>query len=245
MGAGGTAKAMYWQSVHGDDATNWLWFNCGGDIMFMQMPRSSLNPSLDDDLLFAPESYLVQSRMNAGYAELEKYWDKARIVSPAIDGTVYVDYAANPTLHDPTFTNAGSGTTTPSFNVSLAQSRKRDLMLRTRISATDLADTTENTIEAIVVDGVTRKPVKYNWQVVVRLQDKARTLTGVPDHDPSTLYSQLKTWASQAQALTMRSILSDMDNKTVFIEPPSALRDFWNRVTSWWGGRISIVLREA
>lgn len=238
-------RSMQWQSIHGKDATNYLWFEMGGDIMFMPMPRNSLNPALDDDMMFVPESYIVQSRMDAMFPEQEKYFDKIRISSPAVTGTVYADYAVDPGIDDPAFTNAGSGTAGPSMESDIQESRVRRIMNRIRISPSDLSDTTQNTIEASVIDGVARMPVKEQWDLKIRVKDKAKTLTALPDHDPDTLVTQLKTWSKQAKVLTMSSVLTQMHGKRIFIEPPSALRDFWNRVTTFWGGTITITVREA
>lgn len=238
-------RSMQWQSVQGKDATNYLWFEMGGDIMSMPMPRNSLNPALDDAMMFAPESYIVQSRMDAMFPEQEKYFDKVRISSPAVTGTIYADYVVDPGIDDPAFTNAGSGTSGPSIESDIWESRIRRIMNRIRISPSGLSDTTQNTVEASVTDAVARMPVKEQWDLKLRVKDKAKTLTALPDHDPDTLVTQLKTWSKQAKVLTMNSVLTQMHGKRIFIEPPSALRDFWNRVTTFWGGTITITVREA
>jgi len=218
-------RSVHWQSIYGEDATNYLWFECGGDIMFMQMPLASLNPSLDTNVMYAPESYVVHSRMDTGYAELEKYWDKIRCVSPAVDGTIYLDYQTNPPLESLTFTNAGSGTSSPSFNATIDQSRKRDIMVRTRISVSDIDDTAENTIEAIVVDGVARVIPKKQWTVRTKIADYQKTLRDEIEYAAYDRYAKLWEWAGYAQELTMRSVNKFHDangsGRSVFIEPGS------------------------
>ena len=219
-------RSVYWQSIYGEDATNFLWFECGGDIMFMEMPLASLNPTLDTNVMYAPESYVVHSRMDTGYAELEKYWDKARVVSPAVDGTIYIDYETNPELGSNSFTNAGSGTSGPSISADITEDRKRDIMVRTRISASDISDTSDNVIEAVVVDGVARVIPKRQWTVKIPVSDAVmKTLDDQVDYDAYTRYTQAWTWAGQAQSLTFRSRDKFFDangsGRTVFIEPSS------------------------
>ena len=241
-------RSIHWQSIEGEDATNFMWFECGGDIMFMQMPKSSLNPSLDDNLMFAPESYIIQSRMDIGYSELEKYYDKVRIVSPAIDGTIYVDCATNATLDEPDFDNYGSGTTSPSFNVTVDESRKRNIMVRTRISVSALDDTAKNNIEAIVVDAVSRTHPKRQWTCRVILEEDQKTFLGEKNTDPYTLYGQVWTWADQAQELTLRSrnpyADADGSGRSVMIEPPSIQMEYIADIEKKFKAYLTFVLRE-
>ena len=100
---------------------------------------------------------------------------------------------------------------------------------------------------ATVLKAIKRGPVKYQWIVRVRVRDAARTITGAPDHDADTLLAQLKTWAGAVTPLTMRAVsaLSAMDNKLVFIEPPTLVRQFINTVLGFFGGKAEFVIREA
>jgi len=241
-------RSVYWQPVYGEDATNFLWFECGGDLMFMELPLHSLNPSLDPNCLYAPESFVVHSRMDTGYAELEKYWDKIRVVSPALDGTVYLDYHVNPPLSRHEYTNAGSGTTSPSFNATIDQSRKRDIMVRTRISASDLDDTSENTVEAVVVDGVARVIPKRQWTIRCRLKYGQKTRRDEVEYDPVTRYEQLWTWAGQAQELTARFDNNFYDNsgsgRSVFIEPASLTPEYKENFLGKASMFVTFTLRE-
>lgn len=241
-------RSVYWQSVYGEDATNFLWFECGGNIMYMQLPLASLNPTLDPNVLYAPESFVTHSRMDTGYAELEKYWDKIRAVSPSIDGTIYLDYATNPGLSGAAFTNAGSGTTAPSFNTTVDQARKRDIMVRARISASDLDDTADNVIEAIVVDGVARVLPKRQWTIKIPMEDNEKTVYDQVEYSAYTRYEQIWTWAGQAQDLTFRSTNKFYDangsGRSVFVEPSSIQPVYLEKPDGDMSIYLSFTLRE-
>lgn len=250
-------RSGHWQSVAGQDATAWFWYEFGGDIMFMQMPISSLNPANDDDVYFAPESYVVQSQMDMGYAELEKLYAKSKIVNQNTSGTIYMDYDVNPDVHALSFTNAGSSTSSndPSHEFTIAAadaSRKRNIMNRVRISTSDISNTTKNNIDAIILDGFARTPNKTQWTFPVRLERGAKTLDGNIDHDPETLFNQLFNWSDgQAQALTVKSVVPWMDNDpgtstnyTVVIEPMPMAYNVWDEKNSFVDGHVVITLRQ-
>ncbi|MHA2069797.1 MAG: choice-of-anchor R domain-containing protein, partial [Candidatus Thorarchaeota archaeon] len=150
-------RSLHWQSIPGKDATNILWWEFGGQIMFMRFPRASLNPSQDSNMDFAPESYVVQSEMDAGYAELEKYFGKGRQVCNNTSGTLYMDYDTNANPFAFSWTNAGSSTSSndPSHEHAIGDSRKRNIFVRTRISTANVAGTTptrNNILQAIILD---------------------------------------------------------------------------------------------
>ena len=198
-------RSMHWQSVPGKDSTNFLWFEMGGEIMFMRMPRSTLNPAMDSNLDIAPESYIVQSMMDANYAELEKHFEKGRQVSNKVSGTLYLDFDADPDPFNLSWTNATQTASAPSSEYDISNSRKRNMMVRTRIETTNINDSTNNNVNAIILDAFARTPVKQQWIFPVRLENNGKTLTGAPDLLPETLYNQLTTWAGQRQNLNTMS----------------------------------------
>ncbi len=237
-------RSMHWQSVPGKDSTNFLWFEMGGEIMFMRMPRSSLNPAQDENLDIAPESFVVQSMMDSGYAELEKHFEKGRHVSNKVSGTLYLDYDTNPDPFSFSWTNATQTANAPSYSYDISDSRKRNIMVRTRIQTTGINDSTNNNINAIILDAFARTPVKYNWIFPIVLDEYQKTIDGQIDLNLETKFTRLNDWATQAQELTMRAVFHWMDNKTVVIEPLPATFGGWTAKTGVTKANLAVTLRE-
>jgi hypothetical protein len=222
--------------------------------MFMDMPKASLNPAQDSNMYLAPESYVVQSHMDAGYAELEKYYGKGRIVCNSESGDtatntgLFMDYDVNPDTYNLSWVNATKTDNDPSYEYDLLQSRQRNAMIRTRISNKEISLSYKNNILAVILDAFARKPVKYNWEMRIKLKDNAKTLTGAEDHTNDALMDQLRTWSGQAQALTMRSADFHADNsgagRTVVVEPPGPFREAWNKAKQKLFGYATVTLRE-
>ncbi len=266
-------RSVHWQSVSGEYALNFLWFEMGGDIWFMRMPRKSLNPALESSMDVAFESFVTSSIHDAGYSALEKHFEGARIYMPGRDQvTVSLDYQTDVELaqvmgfkagSDQTWTEVADpltgGARPMEFDVS--KSRKRNIVVRTRIRAENTTlnpvhstkppegNSNDNgagplAIRAVVIDAFSRLPVKYNWTFPIRLENGGKTLTGAVDHLPEVLYDQLNTWAGQAQELTIASTNPYMNTKTVVIEPVPMNPDTWLKRDGVVEAAVTVTLRE-
>ncbi|MHC4808377.1 MAG: hypothetical protein ACYTBX_19260 [Planctomycetota bacterium] len=248
-------RSVHWQSISGQDALHRLWFEMGGYLMFMEMPSASLNPAQDSNMYLAPESYVVQSHMDAGYAELEKHFEKARHVSYKDGGQLYLDWDADPNPFSFSWTNATQTDSAPSYEYDISESgtssRKRGIMLRTRISTNTISDSTSNNVLAIIADTFARTPVKMQWTFPVRLQRGGETLDDMPDHDPETLYNALFLLSTRAEECTLKSVVPWMDNDpntstnyTVVVEPMPMKYDFWDEKNNWVDGTVIIKIAQ-
>ena len=107
---------------------------------------------------------------------------------------------------------------------------------------------TAHNIDAVILDAFARRPVKLNWEMRIKLEDNAKTLTGTEDHDQDTLLDQLLTWSGQAQELTMRAVDPFADDsgsgRLVVVEPPNPFRTAWNKITRKFFGYATVTLRE-
>jgi hypothetical protein len=99
---------------------------------------------------------------------------------------------------------------------------------------------------ATVLEGFARTPLKFQWEMRVKVGSTQRDLAGVnADHDPDKFLIWLKDAAVRARKVYMRSIWSQMDGKYVIVEPPSLLRQFTNNILGFWGGSVTVTVREA
>ncbi len=241
-------RSLHWQSIPGKDSTNILWWEFGGQIMFMRFPRASLNPSQDSNVDLAPESFVVHSEMDTGYAELEKYFGKGRHVCNNVSGELNLDYDTNANPFSFSWTNAARTDDAPSYSYAIGDSRKRNIFLRTRISTENIDDPSVNNIQALVLDAFARKPVKYNWEMKIDLSDNRNTITGDIDFTQDTIMDQLAEWSGWAQAIAFRCTDSFADDsgsgRTVVVEPPNIFRSVWNKIMRIFKGTATVTLRE-
>ncbi len=79
----------------------------------------------------------------------------------------------------------------------------------------------------------------------LKLADNQRNKKGNLDFDPDELLLWLKEKAATAELIHMNATWEAMHDIFVIIEPPSLMRTFTNNITSWWGGQVTITVREA
>ena len=100
-------------------------------------------------------------------------------------------------------------------------------------------------VQATVMEGFARTPVKYQWNMRVKVSETQHvTSGGGKQADPDELLSWLKAAAAGSKRILMRSVWAQMDEKYVIVEPPTLLRQFTNHLLGYWGGSVVITLRE-
>ena len=238
---------LYWQSVLG--TVNRMWVSVGGDLVWLPFPRVSLNPLRDGDMTFQHEGHIVSPWMDMGFPELDGFAksEGVRADNLSIAERLTVQYQTNSDLDSTAWTTAANFVADPGADANIKSGGLAFKRYRRRIIFYTGDNTQSPQLLATVLKAIKRGPVKYQWIVRVRVRDAARTITGAPDHDADTLLAQLKTWAGAVTPLTMRAVsaLSAMDNKLVFIEPPTLVRQFINTVLGFFGGKAEFVIREA
>ena len=244
--SGKKVQSIFWHSVLG--APNRMWIGVGGDLVYQDYPRASLNPTKDTDIVYQHEAVLVSSWMTYGYDDLNKYIREDSLRADNLSGsarTVNLEYQTNADADSTAWTNVGAFSTSPTESQTVNVGTIKRFRRRLRLLTTSAS--TPPLVKATILKGIARGPVKYRWTLKIRLKDNATTLSGARDHDPDTLLTQLKTWASNTTPLTMRAIsaLSALDNVAVFIEPPSTAREYINKVMGFFGGQATFEVKQA
>jgi hypothetical protein len=131
----------------------------------------------------------------------------------------------------------------PTDEIEIGQGEVYRMRYRLRL-VTDTA-ATPPVVEATVVEGFARTPVKYQWNMRLKISSTQRDLSGISnDADPDEFMDWLKHAARSSKRIFMRSIFEQMDSKYVIVEPPSLMRTFVNNVLGFWGGEVQLTLRE-
>ena len=218
----------------------------GGELVYQDWPRHTLNPLKDPGVQYQPDSVLVSAAIDMGASRLPKMIKEITAVTQNLtDGvTMGLDYQTNQDVGTNHWINAGALQTTPEDTLPVNAGEVYRVRFRLRLSTNQLH--TPPVVLATVLEGYARTPVKYQWKMKIKLSSTQRDLSGVgQDHDPDAFMDWLKQAAVQSRRIMMRSIWAQMDSKVVIVEPPSLLRQFSNNVLGFWGGVASVTIRES
>ena len=220
------------------DGRGRLWFDVGGEIAYIEFPLSTANPLLDTGINYAPEGVLTTSTYDNHDQQLYKIIANLRVFVQ--QGSVEVDYQTNADVGTNTWTVLGTAATSPVTDLPINVGGVFQIRFRFRLQVT--ATRTPTVLNGWQLTGRMMQPSKYQYMCNFRAETDADTKTSEVDHNPSTVYTQLQTWAVQQTKLTMRTLSQSSDNKTVTVSLPSKSVD-WVDETAW-GGRISIAVLE-
>jgi len=129
----------------------------------------------------------------------------------------------------------------PSYALPINQGNKHKIRFRFRLITNDA--TTPPILDATILKGIARTPVKRQWTLRAEVSDFQVTTQGLPDHAPDDFYLWWQDAAIQTKPLHMRSVWESMDDIWVYAEPPVVSREFATPDGDW-GAVFSITLRE-
>jgi hypothetical protein len=241
--AGRRVGSLHWQDNPG--ARPRLWIGVGGEIVYQEWPANTLNPLHDTGLAFQHECVLTVADIDMGAARLPKFIKELGLASknPGSGAEIHLDYQVDEAIGGDVWLAAGSTAQSPEGALAVNRGDVRSIRCRLRMLTEEA--TSPPVVRGAVLEGFARTPVKYQWNLRVKLHDSQHTLSGVPDHDPDELTNFLKDAARRARRIHMRSLWEQMDDVFVVVEPPSLFRRFSNRVLNFWGGTHTLILREA
>jgi hypothetical protein len=241
--AGGRIDNLFWQNI--GDGRPRLWISVGGELVYQEWPQGAFNPLRDSGMDYCHEAVLVTSSIDLGAASLPKYLKEFSVLTKNLAAGVEIDldYQIDENVGGENWIWSGTFYTHPEDSLPIHRGDVRKIRLRLRLQTNDRK--IPPVIQATVLEGFARTPLKYQWNLRVKVGDTQRDLSGAGvDHDPDEFLTWLKEAAAKAKAIHMRSIWEQMDNKYVLVEPPTLLRSFTNNLLGFWGGSVNITLRE-
>lgn len=236
-------RALHWQDNPGTFPR--LWIDIGEEVVYQDWPRHTFNPLQDDSVCYQHESSLTLSDVDMGAIRLPKYVKEISLLGENLQSgvIVHVDYQMDQDIGSQRWLNAGTAYRAPEDVIAIHKGDVRKMRVRLRLS-TEKAKVPP-VVLASVIEGFARTPLKYQWNLRLKVADSQRDLAGVgADHDPDRFLDWLKGAAGNARKVLMRSFWEQLDGKYVIVEPPSTLREFTNNVLGYWGGNVVITLRE-
>lgn len=242
----GYAKGKRIQNMYFQDSYRpRLWCDMGGELVYQDWPRHSFNPLKDSGITYMPEAVLISSTIDMGVSNLPKFIESltAAVENLASGIEVQLDYQVNEDVDTDNWIWAGTFQINPFDGLVLDRGEVYRLRFRLRLYTND--ESTPPVVNATVLEGFARTPIKYQWNMRIKTSSTQRDLSGVnTDADPDELATWLKEAAKSSRRIYMRSIWEQMDSKYVIVEPPTLLRQFSNNILGTWGGQMQITVRE-
>ena len=223
-----------------------LWMDYDGDLVYQDWPRHTFNPLKDSGLAFNEEAHLISATIDMGVSQLPKYIKTISAVTENLSSGIEVslDYQINQYVGTDQWIEAGVFQIDPMDSVDIRRGEVFKIRFRLRLRSND--ESKPPVVHATVLEGFARTPIKYQWNLRLKVSGTQRDLSGVTkDVDPDEFLSWLKDAALSTKGLFMRSIWEQMDSLYVIAEPPTLLRQFTNNILGAWGGVVTITLREA
>jgi len=237
-------RDIHWQDCPGTYPR--LWMDLGDDVVYQEWPRNGFNPLKDSGINFQHECDIVMADFDMGATRLPKFFKELALISENLTTgiEVHMEYQTDNDIGSSTWISVGTFYSSPEDILPINVGNVRKIRLRLRMHTND-ADVPPIVVAA-VLEGFARTPLKYQWNMRIKVSDTQRDLSGmVVDHDPDEFLSWLKDAAREARKVYMRSIWEQMDGKYVIVEPPSLMREFTNNILGFWGGSVVVTLREA
>jgi len=222
-----------------------LWFQEGGDLMWLDLARQGDNPLTDPYYQSAPEGLLYMSRIYANLDDRQKVFSSLKIISESLDGgpgvgspdgEAWVEVGAiadqvNPSEYPPIV--GGFFNQSPSQERFLTDysadavvpMRGRFLSLLLSLNIIPSRNGGEPvSIKAALVESLLGLPVKYAFSPLFLARDDELDLNGDPQDAPMAtalaFVDQLETHADGLQMFTLHSVSPTLHGKKVIIAAP-------------------------
>ena len=219
--AGLRITAMQFQAIPGA-ALDRLYFTQGNDVVWIPFPSMTIDPTHDTNYRYTHEATLTSGYIYCGMSDAYKFFKAVTLFTENLaDGSVFieVDYRID---NDSGWTPIeGEYATSPvSSNDILAGLGVKGKRIQYRLRLQTTNNSISPKIKTVVVENVSKVPIKYSYAFQYRAQDKEVNLLGEPEGmDAYEKQAILDGWAEDLTPLTMRSLRYLFDNKTVFIDP--------------------------
>lgn len=218
-----------------------LWFSLNGDLMYIEYPKNTSDPTRDTAVAYDREGVFITSTVDNGSIETYKIYDILRIFGKNNELTtsnIDVDYQVNEDVGTTNWTTL-SFTKAKTIEVQIGEANQ--IRLRFRLIPT--SPTTPPVISAWAISGREIPLAKFQYVGSYVAGTEMDTKTGESDDSSDTKYSWLIEAAVQQTPLTLRTLNTSSDSKVVTVSLPVKTADWVDEGN--WGGRIAFALYEA
>lgn len=199
-----------------------LWIAVGSDIIWIPFPSGSIEPIYDANYTYVHESTLTSGYIYVGLYDIYKFFYSLKIFAENLaedEQWIEADYMTD---DDTTWTQIPE-----CFCVSPVdeQNLKKEYgvngkRIRIRLRLQTSNNTKTPIIKSMVLENVSRVPVKYSYSFAYRNYDEDVDLLGEKEILTADERQELlDKWAAELTPLIMHSNHRQYDNKVVFIDP--------------------------
>jgi hypothetical protein len=240
---GARIENIFWQACPEDQPR--LWISINGEIMVQRWPTLSINPLEEENLNYHHEGVITSSTIDMGAVRFPKFIKQLSLLSKSLQtgNEISLDAQFDDEIGTPFWRYIGTFYSSAEDVLGINQGNVRKVRFRLRLQTNQANN--PPIVHATILEGFVRTPLKYQWDLNIKVSDTQRDLSGIgEDHSPDAFLNWVKLSASQARRITVRSIWKQLDNKIIIVEPPSVYRQFSNNVLGFWGGHMQLSLRE-
>jgi hypothetical protein len=219
----------------------------GGDLTYVDLPLNAESPLGDAGLAYQHEAVLVSGTVDMSAVLLPKFLRQLSLSSANLGRgqQVNADYKLDGEIGSPRWRSAGAFYSSPLDALPLQAGPLHSIRTRLRLLTSE--ETRPPVVQASVLEGFARTPLKYQWTLRVRLADLQADRAGGLDTRADEFVAWLQQAARRASKIQLRSVWRALDDKFVIVEPPTLKREYIAAGVAagyQWGGTATVVLRE-
>jgi hypothetical protein len=210
-------RNLFIQVVPGDTADR-LWFTEGDDVAWIPLPGNTLKEDTDNTFKNSHEAVLETGWIYGQEQDAVKLFGSVKLFLENVTSNRKIewDYRKD---EETAWTPATTAFTSPPVQeISLNASAKR-IKIRFRLQSNDNTETP--IMRAMLISATTRPRTRYTYTMQTIFGDNPINMLGQSESGiyAGDVLDQLDAWMEANTVLTMNSLFSPFDNKTVYLEP--------------------------
>lgn len=196
-----------------------LWFDCGGDSIFVEMPYNKGNPLYDTAAKYMHEFVLESSEIDMGTAsKLPKFIKEMTITANNLGGgiAIYLDYQTDNDIGTSTWIPAGVFNQSPEDTLQINEGNVRRFAYRLRAFTDN--QLTPPDIRGIVPNGFSRSPMRRILECSAKVKDMSISGKVFKAKD---IVTWLEEAAENAYLVHVNSTFEQLDDFDCVLAPPN------------------------
>jgi hypothetical protein len=218
-------RRLHVQALPGD-AQDRLWISQGSDVLWVPLPSTSFNPYYDTNYRYTHEAAITTAWFYCGLRDIVKMFKSVKLFTENLGANASIDLYYRTDNNTAWTKVATSFTLSPVQEIALsATNNVTGKRIQFRLVLKTISTSVTPKVVAMVLEVLERTPLKWQYTFQFNLADGLLEL-GERDPEDSTIRVEnlvdiLDGWLENLTSLTMRSVFSPYDSKTVMLETVS------------------------